>query len=315
MNRCAARSLPLLAGLVVLVGCTGPAEPTGGESRAGAGLSTTTPVQATPADGGGVLTPAALPFPEWSDGALPAPRQQALRAALDRIVHDSTRVPGVTAAVVSPAGSWAGAAGVDGDAVPLVPQAMIDIASITKTVTAAEVLSLGQAGRVDLDAPATRYLDHPLLQRDPTVRQLLSHTSGIPDYYTASFVDGLDTDPGRAWTADQALGYVSEPPTDPGAPVKSYRNSNHLLLGLLIEQLTGLSYAQAVRRDLLTGVGDRMVVQDTEPPIPPVAAPNLTGTTTVTDGTFLPNRALATAVERGFIRRGSADLFGVIRCR
>ena len=75
----------------------------------------------------------------------------------------------------------------------------------------------------------------------------------------------------------------------------SYRNSNFLLLGLLIERVTGLSYAAAVRRDLLRGLGERIVVQDAETPVAPVAAPNLTGTTTVPDGTFLPNRAVASS--------------------
>jgi D-alanyl-D-alanine carboxypeptidase len=73
----------------------------------------------------------------------------------------------------------------------------------------------------------------------------------------------------------------------------SYSNSNYLLLGLLIERVTGLSYPAAVRRDLLPGLGERVVVQDAEPPPAPMAAPNLTGTTTVPDGVFLPNRAHA----------------------
>ena len=70
---------------------------------------------------------------------------------------------GVTAAVLTPQGSWAGAVGVDGDGVPLAPEAMMGIAEVTNTVTAAEVLLLAQDGRIDLDAPVSTYLDHPLL--------------------------------------------------------------------------------------------------------------------------------------------------------
>ena len=64
----------------------------------------------------------------------------------------------------------------------------------------------------------------------------------------------------RSWTAEQALTYVTDPPGLPGSPVMSYSNSNFLLLGLLIERVTGLSYAAAVRRDLLPGLGERIVV-------------------------------------------------------
>jgi len=73
----------------------------------------------------------------------------------------------------------------------------------------------------------------------------------------------------------------------------SFSNSNYLLLGLLIEKVTGLSYPAAVRRDLLPGLGARIAVQDAETPTAPLAAPYLTGTSTVPDGRFLPNRAHA----------------------
>ena len=145
-----------------------------------------------------------------------------MQQALDEAVRDSTRVPGVTAAVLSPSGGWTGAIGVEGAGTPLVPEAMFDIASATKTFTAAEVLLLAGQHRIELDAPASTYLDHPLLARDPTVRQLLSHTSGIPDLITADLVDALDPDPARSWTAGQVLAYVTSPLNPPGPPVMSY---------------------------------------------------------------------------------------------
>ncbi|HEY5881326.1 MAG TPA: serine hydrolase domain-containing protein, partial [Nakamurella sp.] len=138
--------------------------------------------------------------------------------------------------------------------------------------------------------------DHPLLDREPTVRQLLSHTSGIPDFITTDFIKAQDANPTYSWTAAQALEFVTDPLGQPGPPVWSYSNSNYLILGLLIEEVTGRSYAAAVRRDLLSGLGGRIVVQDAEVPTAPVAAPNLTGTPlVVADGMFLPNRAVASA--------------------
>ena len=70
-------------------------------------------------------------------------------------MRDSTRVPGVAAAVLSPFDGWTGAAGVDGAGTPLVPEAMTDIGSVTKTFTAAEVLILAGRHRIELDTAAS----------------------------------------------------------------------------------------------------------------------------------------------------------------
>lgn len=173
---------------------------------------------------------------------------------------------------------------------------MVGIASITKTVTAAEVLQLEQTGQIDLDAPASNYLSHRLLQDNPTVRQLLSHTSGVPDFATSAAALGaaIDADPTRSWTADEVLSYVTDPIKAPGGAVRNYSNSNYLLLGMLIEKVTSLSYSQAVRRDVLTGVSVRMVVQDAERPPPPLAAAE-PSTGPVSDD-FLPDRAIASVM-------------------
>ena len=298
-NVVAARWIGVVVAVAALSGCTtgSPAgrDPVTGPNLRPAGLAPTLSVSPSndPVGDGPVLTVQGLPFPEPSDAALPPPRRQALQQELDDAVRNSTRMPGVSAAVLSPVGAWTGAAGVDGAGAPMVAVAMTDIGSVTKTFTAAEVLLLAGQHRVDLDAPVSTYLDHPLLARGPTVRQLLSHTSGIPDIFTPDLVDAVDADPTRSWTAGEVLAYVKAPVNPPGPPVMSYSNSNYLLLGLLIERVTGLSYAAAVRRDLLAGLGGRIAVQDTETPLAPVAAPNLTGTTTTPDGQFLPNRAWA----------------------
>lgn len=63
---------------------------------------------------------------------------------------------------------------------------------------------------------------------------------------------------------------------------------------MLIENVTGLSYADAVHRDVLAGGDSRFAIQDTEAPTPPVAAPEPAGSGTTADGRYLPNRAIAT---------------------
>ena len=285
--------------LVLLAGCTN----TGGGAllagQASSSASTTSPSAANDS----VIPVDALPFPEPARTTYSAARQAALQAALDTVMNGWSGldyVKGVSVAVVTPYGSWAGALGNDGAGVPLVSEAMTGIGSVTKTVTAAEVLSLAQAGLVDIDAPASMYLDHPLLRLNPTVRELLSHTSGIPEFDTGTaFDDAVFADGTRRWTPDEVLGYATGPlkvpeehPTDPAA---GYSNSNYLLLGEIIEKVTGLTYAQAVRRDVLAGIGPRMVIQDAETPIPPVA-PAAPASGALPDGSYLPNRAWATAL-------------------
>ena len=125
------------------------------------------------------------------------------------------------------------------------------------------------------------------------MRQLLSHTSGIPDYATHDLMTALRADPTRSWTADQVLSYAATVPQ--AGPPDPLSMSDYLLLGLLIEKITGLGYAAAVQRDLLSGNGDdRIVVQDAQQPSPPLAAPNRPDGL-VPDRHFLPNRAIASA--------------------
>ena len=168
-----------------------------------------------------------LPFPEPSTVQLPPAQQHALQAAVDRIakVAAPAGMRGVTAAVVTPQGSWTGAAGVDGDGQPLDPHAMMGIGAITHTITAAQVLALTASGRVHLDNPVSTYLEHPTLKHDPTVRQLLSHTSGIPDHVTPEFLTAVTADPTRSWTGPEVLQYTPDNLTDPGPPFR-YSNSD-----------------------------------------------------------------------------------------
>jgi len=278
----------------LLAACTTSSEPaTDAELTVG---STVSAPASVPAGAGRGVPLDAMPFPEPSGGGFPAPQQQALQAALDQVTPSSASgdIRGVAMAVVTPDGSWAGVTGTDGDDVPLVPEAMADIASITKTVTAAEVMFLANAGQIDLDTPATTYLAHPLLERNPTVRQLLSHTSGVPEHTNQQFFAAVLADPTRTWTPQEALAFATDPITDPGHPVMAYSNSNYLLLGLIIEKVSGLTYAEALRRDVLAELGGRMAVQTGEAPSPPLSAPDRS-TGAVPDGLFLPNRALATA--------------------
>ena len=244
-----------------------------------------------------------LPFREPSTAQLPAETRLALLGVLDRVMTQARTlgIAGMTAAAVTPDGAWAGATGTDGQGNGLVPQSMMGIASITKTVVAAEVLHLADTGLVELDAPASTYLHHPLLARGATVRQLLSHTSGVGDDTTNKGPEEIAAgSPDRTWTPDEVLAFVNEAPSEPGGPVLDYNNFNYLLLRLLIEQVTGKPLAASLRADVLGSLGPRIVVQDAERPPEPLAMPGQRNDgqhrgNVPSDGVYLPSRAWATA--------------------
>jgi D-alanyl-D-alanine carboxypeptidase len=138
----------------------------------------------------------------------------------------------------------------------------VRIASNTKTFTAATVLRLWETGRVDLDAPIAA-LVAPELDRllrsdgyDPdriTVRQLLSHSAGLFDHASdPRFAETFMADPGRVWTPSDLLGLMTEygdPRSVPGIEF-SYSDDGYILLGNIIERITGKSLASAVREEL-----------------------------------------------------------------
>jgi D-alanyl-D-alanine carboxypeptidase len=158
--------------------------------------------------------------------------------------------------------AWLGGDGTperDGHA-PLRPDAAFRIASITKVFVAVVVLQLVEQGRLGLDDPASRYAPHAAAW-PVTIRQLLNHTSGIPDYGMADgFGEQLAAKRDRRWTAAEVVALVAdnEPAFPPGTDY-GYSNTNYVLLGEVIETVTGHTWAQEIRRRIL----DPLELRDT----------------------------------------------------
>lgn len=130
------------------------------------------------------------------------------------------------------------------------------IGSITKTFVATVVLQLVDEHRVELDAPIEKYLPGVVRDGDRiTVRQILQHTSGIPDYMKTP---GWSTnrwrgdDRFRDYRPRQLLEQAFTRPADfaPGAKFR-YSNSNYIVAGLLIEAVTGNPYGSEIERRIL----------------------------------------------------------------
>ncbi|WNG86621.1 serine hydrolase domain-containing protein [Mycobacterium sp. ITM-2016-00317] len=137
-----------------------------------------------------------------------------------------------------------------------VPNTRVRVASITKTFVAAAILQLVGEGRVDLDASVERYLPGLLHGRGidgnaVTVRRLLRHQSGLPEYY------GADTEPltGPVDPRDLVARAMARPAADPSPPVAIYTNTNYVVAGLLLESVTGRPAAEEITRRIIDPLG------------------------------------------------------------
>lgn len=206
----------------------------------------------------------------------------ALDRALDALVTDA----GVSAALgeVRDRGRavWRGASGqadLDTGAAAR-PDGRFRIGSVTKTFVSTVVLQLVAEGRVKLDEPVERYLPGAVRGGEGiTVRQLLNHTSGLYDYLadpTVYFHDEADLDSwltkGR-WTTyqpGQLLDIANRyAPNFPPGTQWSYSNTNYVVIGMMIEKITGRTWNQEVERRIIRPLGlDRTTMPATSTTIP-----------------------------------------------
>lgn len=163
-------------------------------------------------------------------------------------------LPGITMLIQTPDGIWSGAAGVADIPNNILMQAcsVNKIGSLTKTFTATLILKLYEQGELDLDDPISMYLSNTIVNKvanaeTATVRQLLNHTSGITDYLGVLQYQVFDyyNDPTKVWTPMDELEYIFDESADFVAGTKvEYSNSNYLLLGMIAENVSGMSGEQ-----------------------------------------------------------------------
>ncbi len=182
--------------------------------------------------------------------------RQQLERALDRLVADGSPPGGQV--VVTEWGSSREVARGAGDlrtGKPFPRESRIRIGSNTKTFVAAVVLQLVAEGKVDLDAPIERYL--PGVVRGEgndgnriSVRQLLQHTSGLPDYVRVTDIYA------NRWTSVEAGELIKaamtlKPDFAPGTGWE-YSNTNYILAGLLVDKVTGTPVSTEITRRIIT---------------------------------------------------------------
>ncbi len=131
-----------------------------------------------------------------------------------------------------------------------------EIGSNTKQFTAVSILQLVQKGKIDLQDDIHKYLpDYNSHGRHITIENLLTHTSGIPDYFgkdyfNKNFKDDVPRDSIVEWFSRDSL--LFEPGTD-----WSYSNSGYFLLGKIIEKVSGIPYEDYVQKNILNPARNR----------------------------------------------------------
>lgn len=134
------------------------------------------------------------------------------------------------------------------DQVPVTADTVFSINSATKAFTGVAILQLVDAGKLQLDAPISRYLQNlPPTWQPITVRQVLNHTSGLPDILVPPRAQGTGTlvgggDEALAWTTVQTL-----PMDFPTGTAYRYNQTNYVILGKIIDALSGQPFTQFIR--------------------------------------------------------------------
>lgn len=185
------------------------------------------------------------------DDNLPAEVREELQTILQsRLPH--AHAPGATLTVAHP--DWGTAILTAGYAIldpptPVHPDDIFRMGSITKQFVAAIILQLQEEGVLSLDDPVNDWVQGFDLASEITIERLLNHSSGLYDFTDApSFIiDSQEPIQPRA-LVEYALGF--EPRFPPGESW-SYSNTNYILLGMIVEEATGVGLAQSIRERLL----------------------------------------------------------------
>jgi len=138
--------------------------------------------------------------------------------------------------------------------IPNSPDTKFRLGSITKQFTAASILLLQERGKLNINDPVKKYMpDAPAAWDKITIFHLLTHTAGIPNF--TSFPDYPKLEPFPA-TAEQLVARFRDKPLDfePGEKW-NYSNSGYVLLGYLIEKITGGSYQKFVSQNIFEPLG------------------------------------------------------------
>ena len=130
------------------------------------------------------------------------------------------------------------------------PNTIYEIGSLTKQITASAIMRLAEQGKLKIDDTISKYVKFPLQGHVVTIRNLLNHTSGIHNYtnvaaWRSTWASDL--------SADSIVGFVAKDTFDFAPGTKwSYSNTGYVLLGMIIEKVSGKPYEKYVQDEFFT---------------------------------------------------------------
>ena len=211
-----------------------------------------------------------------SDPPPPPPLEERLQAIIDsRVGRD--KLLGVSLSIrVDGVEQFSFTSGISNDNELITSDMRFGIASITKTVVAATILKLEEEGLLNLDDPIGDHisLNSPNIDESITIFQLLNHLAGLNGYFRHPEIwPRVESDLQASIDPLEIVDYVGEPFFSPGDRYE-YSNSNFLVLGLLIEEVTGKTVGEVMREKFWTPLGlEEMYFGANEVIEGPVAAP------------------------------------------
>ncbi len=173
-------------------------------------------------------------------------------------------------------GIWMGADGMADIAsdVAMRPCNTFLIASISKVFTTAAVYRLVDKGLLTIDDPISMWLDSEVVEKvanadKAQIRHLLAHTSGIADYYTFALELDRINSTDNGWQKEDVLEFIyGVNPTNDVGETYYYSNSNFLILALILEKASGLSFEQVYQQEVFDPINLQSAYYSESQPIP-----------------------------------------------
>ncbi|MFI1649177.1 serine hydrolase domain-containing protein [Streptomyces avidinii] len=242
--------------------------------------------------------PAAAPTPTPATEPTPTPAPTSasdefaqLTPAVARQLDDSIRkvlaeakIPGVIVAVSAPGkGEYVRSFGIADKATgaPMTPNLNMRIGSVTKTFTVTALLELVDDGKVGLDDPIAKYVDGVPNGDRITLRELAGMRSGLFNYSAdEGFYKAFTSNPDRPFTPQELLDYSFKHPVlfEPNAKFY-YCNTNLILLGLVVEKVSGTPLDRFIDREVVEPAGLKHTLFPTGPEFPEPHAQGYTNQT------------------------------------
>jgi len=255
--------------LLALTGCTSTPTAPPSSARPSSSAATIDPAACIPDPGAVVDREPGKGATGKLSSAQSAPLDAAAAAAFS-----ATAAPGAVVAVRSPNGTWVSAYGVADltTKAPLTADVYHRIGSVTKTFTTTLIMQLVARNKLSLSDPISKYVPNVPNGSEITILQLANMTSGIANYTDdLEFMKLYLTDYSIIWTVDQRLAtaFAMPPTSAPGAEFH-YSNTNTVLLGEVVEKITGHTLAEELQRRIF----DPLRLTDTTYPLATAVLPD-----------------------------------------